>query len=171
MSDDTRTLVLISLPMGQTPVAPHRPGTYVLGYVPGDQKAAHAYLNECKAQKGNAMIENAYMVQIGVEFEPEIEMDPQGRPVRGPDGGPIKTGNMGITQGFALMPLTNMDAVNGCDYGVEALHWVFPKGTMIQDLEAQMEHASSKLLHARTGMTQHRNVPQGMTPPGGAPRA
>lgn len=154
--EDTRTLVLVHLPMNQTPVAPHRPGGYVCGYVEGNQEAAEVYLNTCKQDKINALIRNAFLVQLGIEFVPGIELDPQGRPVRGPDGRPVqKDGAMDVRQGFALLPLTKMDAVNGCDYSVEAISWIYPKGTMIQDLESQIEATRNNLLHSRTGITTH----------------
>jgi hypothetical protein len=159
-NENTRTLVLVHLGMNQTPVAPHRPGTYVCGYVAGDQTAAEDYLNTCKGEKINALVHNAFLVQIGIEFMPALELDPQGRPVRGPDGKPvIREGQMDVRQGFALMPLTKMDATNGCDYSVEAISWIYPRGTMIQDLESQMEATRNNLLHSRTGITTH---PAGM---------
>jgi hypothetical protein len=141
--------------MSVTPIAPHRPGTFVLGYLTGDQEEANNYLNTCKVEKINATVQNAFLVHVGIEFEPEFERDPQGRPVRGPDGQPVLTGQMGVNQGFAMLPLTKMDAVNGCDYCLEVINWVFPKGTMIQDLEAQLTEVRDQLLHSRTGITTH----------------
>lgn len=162
--EDVRTLVLVHLSMHQTPIAPHRPGTYVCGYVDGDQKATEEYLNACKKDKINALIHNAFLVQVGIEFVPGIEVDPEGRPVRGPDGKPVrKDGSMDVRQGFALLPLTKMDAVNGCDYSVEAVGWIYPKGTMIQDLESQIEATRNNLLHSRTGITTHSaGMPAGL---------
>lgn len=166
MSEDTRTLVLVHLGMANTPVGPHRPGTYVCGYVNGTQEEADGYLNTCKKMKTNALIRNAFLVQIGIEFEPQVQRDSDGRPVRGQDGQLISTGHMGIKQGFALLPLTNMDATNGSDYSVEAIYWIFPKGSMVQDLESQMKITADNLLHSRTGITTHpAGLPQGMRPP------
>jgi len=72
----------------------------------------------------------------------------------------VRTGKMGVKQAFALMPLTNMDAVNGSDYGVEVVHWVFPKGTMIQDLESQMETTGERQMERRSGLSRAREIPQ-----------
>jgi len=165
MTDDNRTLVLMALPMSATPVGPHRPGTFVVGYVNGEKDLANEYLNACKSEKINVLIQNAFLCQIGIEFEPELELDPNGNPVRGPDGKPVLTGNMGINQGFSMFPLTNMDATNGCDYGLEATYWIFPKGSMLQDFEQHFQVMSERLLNARTGMTTHPNLPPGMKPP------
>ena len=156
MSEDIRTLVLVHLSMNQTPVAPHRPGTFVVGYLDGDQDAAEDYLNTCKVEKRNALIKNAWLAQIGIEFMPTVELDPEGRPVRGPDGRPvIREGQMDVRQGFALLPLTKMDATNGSDWSIEAIYWVYPKGSMIQDLESHITITRDNLLHSRTGLTTH----------------
>lgn len=160
------TLVLIHVPAAQTPIAPHRPGTFVVGYLEGSQVDAHEYLNACKAEKSNVMVRNAFLIQIGIEFEPEFQRGPEGRPLPGPDGQPLRTGKVGINQGFALFPLSAMDAVNGCDYGVDPIYWVFPKGSMVQDLEAQMAAAADTLVHKRSGITTHPNLPQGIRPQG-----
>lgn len=167
MSEDTRTLVLVSLPMAQTPIAPHRPGTYVVGYIPGDQTEANDYLNKNKVNKTNAIVQNAFLALTGIEFEPRFAVDPHGNPILGPNGEPQKTGRMGVMHGFTILPLTRMDAANGCDYGVEVehQHWIFPKGSMIQDLETNIRMASDNLVETRSGLTRHPNVPSGFGPP------
>ena len=164
MPDDNRTLVLVHLAMAQTPIAPHRPGTYVCGYVEGNQNHVEEYLNSCKVAKKNALICNAFLIQLGIEFSPALEMGPDGKPLRGPDGKPVmREGVLDIRQGFAMMPLTKMDAMNGCDWSVEAVNWVYPKGSMIQDLESHMENTRNNLLHSRTGLTTHSaGLPSGL---------
>ncbi len=163
--DDERTLVLMALHINQTPVAPHRPGTYVVGWVDGNQDTAQDHINTCKSERINVVVKNAFLVQIGVEFEPEFEKDPQGRPVKGPDGRPVPTGNMGVNQGFSMFPLTLMDPANGNDYSLEATYWIFPKGTMLQDLETQFGVMRDRMVSARSGVTTHTDLPQGMKPP------
>ncbi|NIT79691.1 MAG: hypothetical protein GWN58_33585 [Anaerolineae bacterium] len=163
--DNERTLVLVALNMNYSPVAPHRPGTYIVGWLDGNESDAHDHLNTCKHEQINVLIQNAFMVQIGIEFEPEFERDAQGRPVRGPDGKPVPTGNMGVNQGFSMFPLTLMDHANGNGYGVEATHWIFPKGTMLQDFETQFDVMRDRLVSSRSGLTQHTNLPPGMKPP------
>jgi hypothetical protein len=165
MTEETKTLVLVALNMNYTPVAPHRPGTYVVGWLDGDEQKAHDHLNTCKHEQINVLIQNAFMVQVGIEFEPEFETDPQGRPVRGPDNKPVLTGNMGINQGFSMFPLTLMDAANGNGYGVEASHWIFPKGTMLQDFETQFSVLKDRLVSTRSGVTMHTDLPPGAKPP------
>lgn len=163
--DNERTLVLVALSMNYSPVAPHRPGTYVVGWLEGDQEKADSYLNACKSERINALLKNAFMVQIGIEFEPEYERDAQGRPVKGPDGRPVPTGNMGVNQGFSMFPLTLMDHANGNDYSLEATYWIFPKGTMLQDFETQFDVLRDRLVSSRSGVTTHRNIPDGTAPP------
>jgi len=151
LNTDTKTLVLLQLAVTSTPISPHRPGSFVVGYVDGDQMDADNYLNECKTTKRNALIQNAFLAQIGIDFVPTPVRDDQGQPVLDADGNP-KTNplHVEIAHGFAMMPLSNMDATTGCDWSAEASVWVFPKGSMIQDIEAQMAAIRNSLLQARS---------------------
>lgn len=161
MQEENRTLVLVALDMTLTPVAPHRPGTFVVGYVDGDQKEANDYLNQCKKDQINGTVQNAWLIQTGIEFEPIYDRPPiPGQP-------PPRVTHMDIKQGFACFPLTKLDALNGSDFSLPLSYWVFPKGTMIQDIGAEIDKARENMATKRSGVTVHSaGLPPGLKPPG-----
>jgi hypothetical protein len=156
--DDDRTLVMIPMNKDQTPVEPHIPGTYVMGYVEGSEKEAEAYLSEASAAGRNVKVENAYLVVLGVTFSP-VKANPQDeRPFNPqlPMGHPSQPEmKLALKHALSVMPLTQMDHSMGLTYSmpVKDMHWVYPKGSMVQDMESQMEMTRKQLTESRSGLT------------------
>lgn len=152
-----RTLVMVSLPVESNPVEPHRPGTFVLGYIQGDQKTAHDYLNAAKKEHNNALIENAWLMPVGISFVPqggpEMEQgDPRDPRRMRPQKGPMR---LDVQHAAVVIPFTRMDNSAGVTWAVpitEKSVWVFPTGSMLIDLEAKIDHARNTLVENRSGL-------------------
>lgn len=157
-----RTMVLVSLPVESNPVEPHRPGTFVVGYLAGDLKTAHGYLNSCKRERDNALVENSWLLPVGISFTPnsaddapdprDPRRDPRDPRQMRPQRGPIR---LDVQHAAVVIPFTRMDNSNGVTWAVpitEKTVWVFPTGTMLQDLEAKIDHARNTLVEARAGL-------------------
>jgi len=61
---------------------------------------------------------------------------------------------LALKHGMSIFPLTQMDSTAGLTYSmpVRDMHWVYPQGSMIQDLEAQMEACRRTLSEGRSGI-------------------
>lgn len=132
------TMVLIALSHEFSPVEPHRPGTYILGYLPGTRDNAHETLNRAKTTGTNILVYKAWLLQVGLAFVPESE----------------NSRRLSINNAAFVLPLTRMDCSRGVTYGVPPTIWAFPEGTMQQDLEAEIEKVRTTLVHQRSGITQ-----------------
>jgi len=151
---------MASLDMTLTPVAPHRPGTFVVGYVNGDQDEANNHLNDCKRQGINALIADAYLVQAGIEFMPIYDSPPV------PGHPPPRVTHMDLKQGFACFPLTKLDALTGSDISLPLSFWVFPKQTMVSSLEDEIAKVRTNMAEKRSNITVHSaGLPPGLKPP------
>jgi hypothetical protein len=153
-----RTLVMIPMSKDHTPVEPHIPGTYVVGYIAGTESDVEETLNACAQAETNVRIENAYLVVLGITFAPmkanphdERQFNPQ-LPMGHPAQPEMK---LALKHALSMMPLTQMDHSMGLTYSmpVKNMHWVYPKGSMIQDLESQMELTRKQLTESRSGVT------------------
>lgn len=157
MDNENRTLVMIPMDKDQTPVEPHIPGTYVVGYIDGSEEEVEETLNACAQAETNARMENAWIMVLGMTFAPmkanpqdERQFNPQ-LPLNHPSQPEMK---MALKHALSVMPLTQMDHSTGLTYSmpVKNRHWVYPKGSMIQDLESQFEMTRRQLTEGRTGI-------------------
>jgi hypothetical protein len=153
MDAETKTMVMIALPHHQSPMEPHTPGTYVLGYVDGDQDAANDYLNAHKQAKTNALVKNGFLIQTNVKLTPDPE-GPQPNPQMPPNHPQQPKMKLILVHGFLIFPLTQMDNQAGLTYSMDVdTHWVFPTGSMVQDMETQMENCGKSLVENRSSLT------------------
>ena len=63
---------------------------------------------------------------------------------------------------MALCPFSPIDGAKGNKFSVPLnanTYWVYPEGTMIQDLENQMEFLTNQLIERRSGVTLARPTP------------
>lgn len=144
--ESDRTMVMVSLPVESNPIEPHRPGTFVLGYREGNQEEVHTHLNKCKKERNNVILENSWLLPVGISFVPTEEMDPRSR---------NKNVRLDVQHAAILLPLTRMDNSTGSTWAVpitDKTVWVFPTGTMLIDLEAKIEHARNTLVSNRSGL-------------------
>ena len=152
--ESERTLVMVSLPVVSNPIEPHLPGTFVLGYLQGCQETAHTYLNNAKREKNNALLENGWLLPVGVSFvqvgSEERLPDPRQPRIR-----PKGQVRLDVQHAAIVIPLTRMDNSAGITWAVpitEKSVWVFPTGSMQTDLEAKIEHARNTLVENRSGL-------------------
>lgn len=161
---DNRTMVLVALPHTLSPVQPHKPGGFIVGYVEGGETEAMESLNKHKQDKTCAKVQNAWIMQTATYYQPVL-VNEQGEVIRKigqlPPGQALPPeAKMQTVTETSISALTNIDAANGCDYYIEPIMWVIPKGVMISKLEDHMQAASARMVQ-KSGLSLHSQIPQG----------
>ena len=192
---DTKTMVAIHLAYEFTPIQPHTPGSFVIGYYEGDREAAETYLNSCKINGENVLLDNAWLLAVGISFEPRVNPEMmagvQGlakiaeqvqeknkqlaaaimmnlKPIaQNMKAGDDKQQQVDLNHTHMLMPLTMLDPNNGLTYSVPPTYWFYPRGSMEAELGNQIDHMRTQLLNSRSSLAVAQSMPDELKDPRG----